>query len=51
VIYSDKELSIIAGVSTKSIAILENEFLESLDYRVNIPHAKFDLYYECFFSN
>lgn len=51
VIYSDKELSAIAGLSTKSIAVLENEFLESLDYKVNISHAKFDLYYECFFSN
>lgn len=51
VIYSDKELAVIAGISTKSIAILENEFLECLDYKVNISHAKFDLYYECFFSN
>ena len=44
VIYNEKHFSIASGMSHNEIAILEKEFADKLDYKLNVSNDKLEIY-------
>lgn len=47
-IFNEKHFSIASGLSNNEIALLEKEFVEKLDYKLNVSNNKYRIYLNAF---